>query len=159
MAERIAHSRATLETDHFHNTSPHSGNDTNSTFHKKCKSEEDGKSEETTSQGFSGYDKGMFKSFKDGDGHTGNKQLPLASNAVTNDTDNVTGATQGRKRMLPGNNIEEIKEEDENNESYDARKHIENYESLNDVPEVKLHKNVVSEGDFELGFGGKHNGK
>lgn len=159
MAERIAHSRATLETDHFNNTSPHSENNTHSTFHKKCKSEEDGKSDETTSQGFAGYDKGMFKAFKDGDSHTGNKQLPLASNAVTNDTDNVPGSTQGMKRMLADNNFEEIKEEDENNESYDARKHMENFESLHNVPQVKLKKNVVSEGDFELGLEGKFNGK
>ena len=45
-------------------------------------------------------DKGVFKSFKDGEENMENKQIPLASNAVTNDTDNLAANTQGVKRML-----------------------------------------------------------
>lgn len=95
-------------------------------------------------------DKGVFKSFKDGEENMENKQIPLASNAVTNDTDNLAANTQGVKRMLAEpKDFESIKEEDENNESYDARKQFEEMdpEPMNPIPDINLEKRVVSDGD------------
>ena len=155
MAERIANSRATVETDHFTPSTP-PGHDTNATFHKRTNSGHDGKP--LIPNFHIEDDKGMFKAFKDGEETTENKQLPLASNAVTNDTDNLAANTQGVKRMLAENDIEEIKEVDENNESYDARKQFENLDPLDHgVPEVNLEKRHVSDGnkEFDLEFGKK----
>ena len=148
MAERIANSRATVETENYTISSP-SGNDTYSTFHKKHKSGGD----ETNSQMYKEDDNGVFKAFKDGKESTENKQLPLASNAVTNDTDVVTGTNSGPKKVIVGNDFEEIKEEDENNESYDARKQFENIDYVNSAPEFELAKYPASANvpDLELG--------
>lgn len=149
LAERIANSRATIETENYTNSSP-SGNDTYSTFHKKAKSGEEGKTDE---------DHGVFNAFKDSNETTENKQIQLASNAMTNDTDAITGPNSGVKKILADNDFEEIKEEDENNESYDARKQFENIDIENIAPDFELSKKPVSAGVYDLEMGGKQEGK
>lgn len=148
MAERIANSRATVETEHFTHTTP-PANDTNATFHKRTKSGEESKSDRTTSHGFTDDDnKGVFKAFQEETSE--NKQIQLASNAVTNDTENLAGTTHGIKRQIADNDFEEIKEEDENNESYDARKNFEQLDAGNDLPDVDLEKRPHSDRVFDL---------
>lgn len=137
MAERIANSRATIETENNPHSSRLSG-DTNTTFHQRRKSGEDVKTEEIHFQLAGDEMKGVFKSFKDEDCVTENKQLPLASNAVTNDTDFIPGNNVGLKKLLEIRKLEEIKEE--NNESYDARKHLDNLDDENNFPEFELNK-------------------
>lgn len=92
-----------------------------------------------------------------------NKQIPLASNAVTNDTDNLASNTQtGVKRLLAEpKDFESIKEVDENNESFDARKKFEQMDPQpsNLTPDIQLEKRVVSDGDYQLDFKQKHYGK
>ena len=149
MAERIANSRATIETDNTPHSSRFSG-DTNSTFHHRRKSGEEVKTEEIHFQYWGDELKGVFKSFKDEDGSTENKQLPLASNAITNDTDFTPGNNSGIKKILENKKFEEIKEEDENNESYDARKHIENLEDVNYPPDFDLSKKPTQQINAEL---------
>eukprot|EP00343_Euplotes_focardii_P010854 CAMPEP_0205827118 /NCGR_PEP_ID=MMETSP0206-20130828/30920_1 /ASSEMBLY_ACC=CAM_ASM_000279 /TAXON_ID=36767 /ORGANISM="Euplotes focardii, Strain TN1" /LENGTH=365 /DNA_ID=CAMNT_0053127707 /DNA_START=196 /DNA_END=1294 /DNA_ORIENTATION=+ len=145
IADRIANSRATVETEQFAPSTP-PGNDTNATFHKRTSSNEE-------------EDKGVFKAFKEGEENIENKQLPLASNAVTNDTDNLASNTQGVKRILvEPKDFESIKEVDEQNDSFDARKQFEELDSApsNSIPKVNLQKRVVSDGDYELGYEHKH---
>jgi hypothetical protein len=144
MQERIANSRATVETDHFSSMTP-PGNDTHSTFHKKTRSED-----ENTFHALSEDDNGMFKAFKDSEGSTENKQIQLASNAQTSDTDNRVGTTQGRKRMLVENNFDEIKEVDEYNDSFDARKQQDETEFPHKAPKINFQLRAVSDGDFQL---------
>lgn len=104
----------------------------------------------------------MFKAFKECDEATENKQIPLASNplasnAVTNDTDNLDSNTRGFKKILVENiDFEAIKEVDEHNESYDARKQFEELDNVKKAPEVNLQKRVVSDGDYDLEYGIKN---
>jgi hypothetical protein len=106
----------------------------------------------------------MFKAFKECDEANENRQIPLASNplasnAVTNDTDNLDSNTRGFKKMLVENiDFEAIKEVDEHNESYDARKQFEELDNVSKPPKVNLQKRVVSDGDYEydLEYGRKH---
>lgn len=142
MAERIANSRATLETEQNPHSSRLSG-DTNSTFHYRRKSGEEVKTEEIQLQLAGDEIKGVFKSFKDEDGSTENKQLPLASNALTNDTDFVPGNNAAVKKLLEVRKLEEIKEE--NNESYDARKHFDHIDDEHIFPEFELSKKTAQE--------------
>ena len=116
MAERIANSRATVETEHMGSSTP-PGQDTNATFHKRTKSLEESKSDRTTSNGFNEDEKGVLRAFKDGNETTENKQIQLASNAQTNDTDNLAGTIPAMKRNIIESDFEEIKEEDENKEA------------------------------------------
>lgn len=145
MQERIALSRATVETDHMTPSTPPS-NDTNATFHKRTKSVEESKSDRTTSHGFAEDEKVVFRAFKDTYENTENKQIQLASNAVTNDTDNITRVITTKKRNLPDLDFEEIKEEDEN---------LDRNDLSNSVPEFKLDKRHVSEGEYEFSMDGK----
>lgn len=144
MQERIANSRATVETDHLSSMTP-PGSDTHSTFHRKTRSED-----ENTSHALSDDDKGMFKAFKDSEGSTENKQIQLASNAQTSDTDNRVGTTQGRKRVLVESNFDEIKEVDEYNDSFDTRKQQEEIDFSHKAPKLDLQQRAVSDGDFQL---------
>lgn len=158
MAERIANSKATVETEYFTSSTPPENN-TNATFHRRSNSELERKDEHFISLE---DDKGVFKSFKECDETTENKQLPLASNplasnAVTNDTDNLASHTQGIKKMrIENSDFEAIKEVDENNESYDARKQFEELDIVSRPPNVVLEKRVISEADNDLEFGAKH---
>lgn len=82
-----------------------------------------------------------------------NKQIPLASNAVTNDTDNIASNTQGviKRIVVEPNNFESIKEVDENNESFDARRKFEEIDPkpVDLIPQINLEKRVVSDGDYQ----------
>ena len=140
MAERIANSRATFETEQVPHSSPLSGGDTNSTFHHKGKGNEENQFQ-LNSEDF----KGVLKSFKDGEESTENKQLPLASNAITNDTDFVTANNTGLKKRIELQDFEEIKEEDENYENYDVKKYHENVEKNPDYPNIEHNKRCVSD--------------
>lgn len=88
--------------------------------------------------------KGVYNSFKDVEETTENKQIQLASNAITNDTDFATANNSSLKRRLEQNNFEEIKEEDENNESFDIRKHFELADHHN-YPNAEHSKRCVSD--------------
>ena len=127
VAERIANSKATVETDPFTSTSPHP-DDSKYGLHKRTKSGDKPHNEDSYSNIFS-EDKGVLRAFKDGEDPTENKQIPLASNAVTNDTDAVHGTKPGLKRALVEQDFEEIKEVDEYNDSYDARRFNEQLHS------------------------------
>lgn len=87
----------------------------------------------------------------------------MASNAITNDTDNLASNTQGGvKRILDEpKDFEAIKEVDENNESFDARKQFDEIDtsSVPPTPSVALHKRVVSDGDYAIDFKRQHYGK
>ena len=140
MAERIANSRATLETEQAPNSCPLSVEDVYSSPHLKVK-----ENEENHFQLYSEDFKGVLKSFKDGEEFTENKQLPLASNAITNDTDFVTANNTVLKKRLELHDFEEIKEEDENNESYDVRKYHEIANHHKNLPDIELSKRCVSD--------------
>lgn len=66
----------------------------------------------------------------------------------------------GVKRILDEpKDFEAIKEVDENNESYDARKHFDEiYDASPPAPEVNLHKRIVSDGDYAIDFKRQHYG-
>ncbi len=156
IADRIANSKATVETDHVAASTP-PGQETNGTFHKMTNSNE----------GINPFqiledDRGVLKSFKFGDEHTENKQIPLASNAITNDTDNLASNTQGGvKRILDEpKDFEAIKEVDENNDSFDARKQFDELGTTSNppTPKVSLHKRIVSDGDYAIDFKRQHYG-
>ena len=140
MAERIANSRATVETEQAPHSSPFSGGDSNSIFNQKMKNNEDDQDQ------LEGDDfKGVINSFKDVEETTENKQIQLASNAITNDTDFATANNSGLKKRLEQKDFEEIKEVDENNESYDIRKHFEVAEHHNNYPNIEHSKRFVSD--------------
>jgi hypothetical protein len=118
-------------------------------YHKKTRSE-DGHSNGTSSQAFTDEDRGVFKSFKDSDDTHENRQIKLASNVVTNYTDNLAGTTQGVKKIYVDSRIEEIKEVDEHNDSYDARKQFEGLDMDSASPQIEIEHRFASEGDTKF---------
>jgi len=117
--------------------------------HKKTRSE-DGHSNGTSSQAFTEEDRGVFKAFKDNEDTHENRQIKLASNAVTNDTDYLAGTTQGVRKIYADSHIEEIKEVDEHNDSFDARRQFEGLDLDSATPQIVLEHRPASEGDSKL---------
>ena len=140
VAERIANSRATVETDPFTSNSPNGIDDTKDAIHRRARPGDGLHGEDSYSHMFS-EEKGVLRSFKEGDDTTENKQIPLASNAPTNDTDAIRGTKTTMKRALADQDFEEIKEVDEQNDSFDARKFNENLHSEPTRPDNQFESN------------------
>lgn len=143
IAERIANSRATVETDPYNSFSPH-GDDNK--FGAIRRSDDNNHGEDSMAHMF-GDDKGVLKNFKGGEDPTENKQLPLSSNAVTNDTD-AHGSKNTIKKLTANHEFEEIKEVDEYNDSFDAKRHAEHLNSEPTKQDRDFEKNTF---DFVQG--------